>query len=142
MLVLREQGLPMKYGPAPKCSQCIWLPPVNQVKINTDGAAQGNPESVEIALSNGWKNIWVESDAAAAVTAFKSDSSPWQLKTRWKECIKRSDNITLSHIWREANLVADKVAAPKNEGESFECSRRPPWIYKWEAPYQCFLRFA
>ncbi|KAF9605181.1 hypothetical protein IFM89_014294 [Coptis chinensis] len=131
--ITRTWGLSMRPTTAPRVQQGIWLPPAyGQIKINTDGAAKGNPgqagygsafkdqdgnfllirgkgldeatsfwaesigilESVEIAIEKGWLNVWVESDVATAVSAYTSNSMPWQMKYRWQNCMKRHISFT------------------------------------------------
>ncbi|KAF9617484.1 hypothetical protein IFM89_036643 [Coptis chinensis] len=38
---------------------------------------QGILESIEMAISTGWTNLWVESDSVAAVVAFGEGQIPW-----------------------------------------------------------------
>ncbi|KAL5725636.1 hypothetical protein ACHQM5_008760 [Ranunculus cassubicifolius] len=64
---------------------------------------------VEIALSKGWGNMWVESDSKSAVAAIHQDKIPWKLQGRWNQ-VKHQAIIHVSHIWREANLTADYAA--------------------------------
>ncbi|KAF9598221.1 hypothetical protein IFM89_025922 [Coptis chinensis] len=133
------------------------FPPIgDQIKINTGGASGGSIrnvhgnfvlllskdigikdnyiaeclailESVELALSKGWKNLWVESDSAAAVTAVNSDGIPSQLLSRWKVCITKVQSLTMSHNWTEASLAADQAAKFGSflaENESFVSNPR------------------
>ncbi|KAF9592403.1 hypothetical protein IFM89_014654 [Coptis chinensis] len=98
-------------------------------------------ESVEIAIEKGWLNMWVESDA---VTTFTSNSMSWQIRYIWHTCMKRPHLFYLSHIWREGNTVADAIAKNASNLEKdllIVCNVKPPWIYKWEVPYQTFMRF-
>ncbi|KAF9598161.1 hypothetical protein IFM89_025718 [Coptis chinensis] len=84
-------------------------------------------------------------DAATAVSAYTSNSMPWQMKYRWQNCMKRLHFFYLSHIWREGNTVADAIAKKASNLEKDQlivCNEKPPWIHKWEVPYQTFTQFA
>ncbi|KAF9624935.1 hypothetical protein IFM89_015655 [Coptis chinensis] len=134
--ILNEWGIHMNAVAARRKIHCIWIPPaIAQVKLNTDGAARGNPgpggfgvsfrdhignflyvmggglgnttcylaecttivEGVEVALSRGWNNLWVESDSSAVVTAANSSSMPWELLNRWKLCSRACTSLRVTH---------------------------------------------
>jgi ribonuclease HI len=69
--------------------------------------------AIECAFEKNWSHLWIESDSKLAILAFKNTSIiPWQLKNRWSNCmIKIRDmQIIVSHVFREGNFVADKLA--------------------------------
>lgn len=70
--------------------------------------------AIEIAFDKGWHNLWIECDSKLVLDAFKNISLvPWKLVNRWKNCLYIADrmNIRFSHIFREGNSSADKLAA-------------------------------
>ena len=70
--------------------------------------------AVELAHARGWHNLWLESDSSSVISCFASGSfsPPWSLQTRWNNCILHLQNMVFrcSHIFREGNVVADKLA--------------------------------
>ncbi|KAF9620363.1 hypothetical protein IFM89_011098 [Coptis chinensis] len=87
MKIMRAWNLLILLPKAHRIRPCWWtLPEESTIKINCDGSTVGNPgsagigstfrdasiESVEIAVQRNWKNVWVESDSVAAVSAFGS----------------------------------------------------------------------
>jgi ribonuclease HI len=73
--------------------------------------------AMELAYSKGWKNLWLESDSKTALLAFENNNMvPWDLRNRWLNCRSLDTNLRWSHIYREGNSCADKLA---NLGHSF-----------------------
>lgn len=73
----------------------------------------GAMTAIEIAASNNWRKLWLETDSKLVVSAFQSGSIvPWQLRQRWKYCLFtiQSMDFVVSHIFREGNHCADKLA--------------------------------
>jgi len=69
--------------------------------------------AIEIAYSNGWHNLWLETDSQLVLLAFKSKAMiPWDLRNRWINCIERIKlmNFFVNHIYREGNSCADDLA--------------------------------
>ncbi|GAU26383.1 hypothetical protein TSUD_221100 [Trifolium subterraneum] len=69
--------------------------------------------AIELSVQKGWLNLWLETDSMLVVSAFKNPHViPWQIKTRWHNCIHltHSLNFVISHIYRECNSCADKLA--------------------------------
>ncbi|CAJ2671835.1 unnamed protein product [Trifolium pratense] len=69
--------------------------------------------AIEIADARGRRNMWIESDSMLVVNAYKSSNLvPWSLSNRWFNCIKLAGhmNIIVSHIFREGNHCADRLA--------------------------------
>jgi ribonuclease HI len=57
--------------------------------------------AIEIAYSNRWFNVWLETDSKLVQLAFKSNISvPWKLQNRWQNCIitARKLNLILSYL--------------------------------------------
>ncbi|KAL5728232.1 hypothetical protein ACHQM5_001344 [Ranunculus cassubicifolius] len=99
--------------------------------------------AAEVAVEKGWINLWVESDSSSAVAAFKASRLPWRLKTRWNLCKHKFSSLTISHIWREGNLIADAAAKKGLESPSFErkiLDHKPEWIINWEMPFGLYSR--
>ncbi|KAF9603202.1 hypothetical protein IFM89_034535 [Coptis chinensis] len=149
--MLRIWCIEMKARIAPRILPCTWsLPEENVTKVNTDGAAKGNPGQAGVGVvgrdSNGafsfvyCRNI----DSKAAVAAFNSGKIPWKLKEKWRDITTKLTILRITSTWREANFSANKavnfgVELPVNN--SFLCEGNPPWIYKWEVPDQTYYRF-
>lgn len=77
--------------------------------------------AIETASHRGLFPLWLECDSSFVVTAFSSPGLvPWKLRTRWHNCIHltRSRGFRISHIYREGNQAADKLA---NFGVSSKC---------------------
>ena len=70
--------------------------------------------AIELAHARGWQNLWLESDSSSVISCFASGSfsPPWSLQTRWNNCTLHLQNMVFrcSHIFREGNVVADKLA--------------------------------
>lgn len=69
--------------------------------------------AVEIVFDKKWHHLWIETDSKIATLAIKSPSIvPWKLKNRWNNCVGKlqSMQFILSHIYREENHRADKLA--------------------------------
>lgn len=69
--------------------------------------------AVECAFQKNWLNLWIESDSKLVTLAIKSPQIvPWQIKNRWLNCLTllQSMNFLLTHIYREGNHCADKLA--------------------------------
>jgi ribonuclease HI len=73
----------------------------------------GALRALELASQNNWTNLWIETDSALLVLAFKSSSMiPWSLRNRWNNALLKSKNMNLlvTHIYREGNVCADRLA--------------------------------
>ncbi|PNX85515.1 ribonuclease H, partial [Trifolium pratense] len=78
--------------------------------------------AMEIAFEKGWWNLWVETDSLMVTLAFNTpDMVPWYLRNRWLNClhISKSMNFIISHIFREGNSLADKLASLGLHSNSF-----------------------
>jgi ribonuclease HI len=67
--------------------------------------------SMEFAAQQGWTNIWLESDSSSARLAFKNVSLvPIRLRNRWHNACALNIQVICSHIYREGNRCADRLA--------------------------------
>jgi ribonuclease HI len=69
--------------------------------------------AIETAAFKGWSHLWLESDSMLVVHAFSSSKIvPWPLRNRWNNCLLLISNMNfyVSHIFREGNHCADKLA--------------------------------
>lgn len=78
--------------------------------------------AIEVAHKKGWHKIWLECDSMLVVMAFNSPNLvPWQLRNIWRNCLLLFSHMQFidSHIYREGNTCADKLA---NFGVNSHCS--------------------
>ena len=67
--------------------------------------------AIEFAARNGWRNIWLESDSTSALLIFSNSALvPILLRNRWHNARNLGIQIISSHIFREGNCCADKLA--------------------------------
>jgi len=69
--------------------------------------------AIEMADQRGWRNLWIETDSALMVMAFKSISLiPCNLKNRWRNCnrVLENMNFIVTHIYGEGNQCTDSLA--------------------------------
>lgn len=67
--------------------------------------------AMEFATSKGRHHIWLESDSTSAVQVFKNhDIVPFRLRNRWFNCFHFGLQEISSHIYREGNCCAGKLA--------------------------------
>jgi ribonuclease HI len=69
--------------------------------------------AIETAVQKGWFNLWLETDSMLVLKAFSSVKVvPWHLRNRWDNCLLLSSrmNFFVTHIYREGNHCADKLA--------------------------------
>jgi ribonuclease HI len=67
--------------------------------------------AMEIASQHGWNYLWIESDSGMVINAFTNISVvPWNLRNRSHNCLSLGLNIIRSHIYREGNKCADRLA--------------------------------
>ena len=58
-------------------------------------------------------HLWLETDSQLVSQAFQtSHMVPWSLRNRWLNCLvtSRSMSLVVSHIYREGNSCADRLA--------------------------------
>lgn len=70
-------------------------------------------------------------------------SIPLKLVGRWNRCKQSFQAIRVSHIWREANLVADQAAKYATTLEpmvELKMEHKPDWIEQWENPFCTYER--
>jgi ribonuclease HI len=72
---------------------------------------QGIIFAMEFAALHGWTNIWLECDSTSAIDVFKSPSLvPIMLRNRWHNACRLGVQVISSHIYREGNVCADRLA--------------------------------
>lgn len=70
--------------------------------------------SIEIAHQRGWSKLWLECNSSLVVQAFSNvDLVPLRLRNKWRNCLCLVSNMIfrVSHIYREVNACADKLAS-------------------------------
>jgi ribonuclease HI len=70
---------------------------------------------VELAHQRNYTNLWIETDLALVVLAFKNIDKHkviWSLRNKWKnvQVMLKQLNYIVSHTFREGNEVADMLA--------------------------------
>ena len=78
--------------------------------------------AIEIAYQKNWRYLWIEPDSMLVTLAFKSSKLvPWHLQNRWDNCIHviSSMDFMVTHIYREGNHCADKLANIGLSSQSF-----------------------
>nr|ABN08954.1 Ribonuclease H [Medicago truncatula] len=69
--------------------------------------------AIEKSIEYNLRDIWLETDSKLVVKAFSSSEHvPWQLRTRWNNCLALAQKIkcVCTHIHREGNAGADSLA--------------------------------
>jgi hypothetical protein len=69
--------------------------------------------AIETATIKGLSHMWLESDSILIVHAFSSSKVVrWPLRNHWDNCLLLISNMNfyVSHIFREGNHCADKLA--------------------------------
>ncbi|CAJ2653183.1 unnamed protein product [Trifolium pratense] len=89
--------------------------------------------AMDLAHNKGWSKLWIESDSQVALGAFKDiEVVPWNLRNRWGNCLSLDLNIYYSHIYREGNTCADKLASLVHSGQHFTWFNNIPVCIKDE----------
>ncbi|PRQ43853.1 putative ribonuclease H-like domain-containing protein [Rosa chinensis] len=69
---------------------------------------------IDYAFKFSWRYIWLESDSTSVLACMTSSSfsPPWPLRIAWLNCLSyiRSMSFYCSHILREGNTIADRLA--------------------------------
>jgi ribonuclease HI len=79
---------------------------------------QGYIFAMEFAAHNGWYNVWLESDSSSGLAALKNHALvPVMLRNRWHNACRLGVQVISSHIYREGNVCADRLA---NMGHSVQ----------------------
>ncbi|XP_019437071.1 PREDICTED: uncharacterized protein LOC109343269 [Lupinus angustifolius] len=128
--ILRAFNVKCNYNKTPRIYEVIWnLPSPGWVKINSDGAAKGFlGHAGKVAYLKGWHLIWLECDSTWVAEIFMgSRMVPWKLSNLMHKCRNTmlGMQVRVSHIFREGNACADKLA---NFGVN---SRTDSW---WNCP--------
>jgi hypothetical protein len=82
----------------------------------------GIMQAIELAHHHIWWNLWQETDSMMATLAYKSPSLiPWQLRIRWSNCmvLLKDMNFIMSHVFREGNSLANKLASMAFDSTGF-----------------------
>ncbi|XP_019431606.1 PREDICTED: uncharacterized protein LOC109338757 [Lupinus angustifolius] len=69
--------------------------------------------AINFAHKKGWLSVWLKSDSALVVEIFKGKTMvPWKLINKWNHCkaLLSSMDCIVSHVYREGNSCADKLA--------------------------------
>ncbi|CAL0318467.1 unnamed protein product [Lupinus luteus] len=69
--------------------------------------------AINLAHQKSWFNIWLECDSMIVVDIFNGKANPpWQLLNKWNHCKRLLSSFTwkVSHVYREGNTCADKLA--------------------------------
>ncbi|KAK9288313.1 hypothetical protein L1049_016764 [Liquidambar formosana] len=70
--------------------------------------------AVSFAWEKGWHSLWIESDSSAVISSLQNYTfkPPWPLLNEWRNCLSliKKMNVIFSHIYREGNSIADKIA--------------------------------
>ncbi|KAM5575738.1 hypothetical protein ABKV19_014599 [Rosa sericea] len=70
-------------------------------------------EAIKVASERGWQKLWLETDSVLVVHYFKAPQLvPWKLRVAWANCVQcvQLMQFKVSHIYREGNALADKLA--------------------------------
>ncbi|GAU35907.1 hypothetical protein TSUD_69400 [Trifolium subterraneum] len=89
--------------------------------------------AIECASNKHWNCLWLECDSQLVSLAFKNPRIiPWQLKNRWKNCITKINtmNFFISHVYREGNNCADKLASLGLSLNQFTWWDNPPMVIR------------
>ncbi|KAL2347279.1 hypothetical protein Fmac_001279 [Flemingia macrophylla] len=68
--------------------------------------------AIDYVKEQGWSKVWIECDSLLTLLAFPQEVIvPRKLRSQWCVCTKFCCNIqiTLSHIYLERNVCADKL---------------------------------
>lgn len=62
-------------------------------------------------VQNGWRNIWLESDYTSVVMVYRNSSLvSVMLCNKWHNALHLGFKVISSHIYREGNCYADRLA--------------------------------
>ena len=71
--------------------------------------------AIEKAAEFNWSKLWIEVYSIYVLWAYRkmSVSIPWKIRQRWLNalCLANNLNVVVSHIYREGNSAADKLAS-------------------------------
>jgi len=77
-----------------------------------DAELMGLILAMEFAISNHWNRLWLECDSSSVVHAFKNTTLiPIRLRNHWHNCLQHGMTVICSHVFREGNCCADKMAS-------------------------------
>ena len=85
------------------------------IKFAFEAELLGFIMAIEIAKKFNWSPLWIETDSSYVVSIFLTGSLkvPWEVRSRWSIALSDAKNLQVhvSHIFREGNCVADKLAS-------------------------------
>ncbi|KAF5182134.1 hypothetical protein FRX31_028279 [Thalictrum thalictroides] len=55
----------------------------------------------EMAVQQGWKLLWIESDSTVVVQSFGNKKMPWQMEVRWIKTLATLEHVVIASTWRE-----------------------------------------
>ena len=70
-------------------------------------------DAVHIALDRHWTHLWLETDSTLVIHYYNFPLLiPWRFRVPWLNCLHlvKQFNFCISHIYREGNKVADRLA--------------------------------
>ena len=76
--------------------------------------------AVELEYKFRWYPLWIETDSIYLVLLFRNDSNKdlWRFISKWARALHAKElNVKVSHIFREENCVADKLASISTSSE-------------------------
>ena len=80
--------------------------------------------AVEKAYEFKWDNIWIETDSMYVVHLFNRGTGQisWRFHNRWLSAYKkaRTKNFIVTHIFREGNNVADRLASQASNSQDHQ----------------------
>ena len=81
--------------------------------------------AVEKVIEFNWSNVWLELDLMYIVNLFNHGigKMPWPLCSRWSRAIQYAKrmNLVVSHIYREGNNFADRLASQASSLQLQKC---------------------
>ncbi|CAL0323620.1 unnamed protein product [Lupinus luteus] len=77
---------------------------------------------VDLACKKGWNSILSELDSSVTVDLFHGKGIvAWKLRTDWRRCCRliKNMNCKITHIFREGNQCADRLASFATHSKMF-----------------------
>ena len=89
--------------------------------------------AVSATMDNAWTHLWIETYSIMVTKAFCNyNIVPWRLRVEWLDCMLTCSKIHVyvSHIYREGNQCADKLANYAVDHEEYKWwSEAPNFIH-------------
>ncbi|KAK9281165.1 hypothetical protein L1049_004059 [Liquidambar formosana] len=97
--------------------------------------------AIDLAWQKGWHSLWLECDSSLVLSYLDlaEPNIPWQLWTQWNNSMSflRQMNFRCSHIFREGNIPADKLANRGVASSSFTWWDSVPAFIAPDVAYEC-----